>query len=87
MKSCRLCGQEISAELLAQKAKQKSDRIKQARKDAKANGEQVGAVRKYNRDAIRLMAKAGISYRAISAIVGCSTTVVGDALKEAEGVG
>lgn len=82
MKKCRSCGQEISAELLAQKAKQKSDRIKQARKNAKANGEQVGAVRKYDRDAIRLMAEEGFSYREISKIIGCSTTVVGDTLNE-----
>lgn len=82
MKNCKSCGQQISAELLKQKAKQKSDRIKQARRDAKANGEQVGAVRKYDRETIKVLLTEGYSYREISKILGCSTNVVSDTKKE-----
>lgn len=55
-------------------AKKKSDRIKQARRDAKAAGEQVGRARQYNHDTIRKMWSSGYykTQRALAKELKCT---------------
>ena len=79
---CSHCGKAYSQEEIAQKKKQKSVRISEARRLAKANGEQVGASRVFDREKILELRKKGLSVRKIAGIMGCSTSPVQDALKE-----
>lgn len=79
MKTCSKCGQNMSDELLKEKAKQKSDRIKQARKFARENGEQVGRTRTFDYDKIHELLKNGYSIRSVADYIGCSKAVVQNA--------
>lgn len=79
---CKHCGRPMTKEILDKKAKQKSDRIKEARKLAKLLGEPCGAVRKYDREKIIQLRAEGLTFREISKAVDCSTMVVSATLKE-----
>lgn len=72
----------MTQDILDKKSKQKSDRIKEARKLAKLLGEPCGAVRKYDREKIIQLRAEGLTYIAISKAMGCSTMVASATLKE-----
>ena len=81
---CKTCSQELPLDYLAKKAKQKSDRIKQARAEAKANGEQVGAKRKIDYRDVREIKKRHphLTVRDLARFFGVSTYPIIQALKE-----
>lgn len=73
---CSKCGHILSEEYLNNKKKQKSDRIKLARKLARENGELVGAKIRINRAAILALLKQGYSVRKCASMLNCSTTPI-----------
>lgn len=81
---CATCKRPFSDLEIEAKKKQKSDRIKQARIDAKNAGEQVGAKRKYDREAIIKLRNDGLSIRAIAKLIGSSISPVNNAIKESK---
>ncbi len=81
-KACRLCGQTISDSLLKEKAKQKSDRIKEARSLAKKLGEPCGAEIRFNRQQIINLKNQKFTYREIARQMGCSVYTVFRVVKE-----
>lgn len=82
MKKCRLCGNDLSMEYLSAKAKQKSDRIKQARVESKARGDIVGRQRTYDREKIKELRLNGFTIREIAKHIGCSIFTAHLAIKE-----
>ncbi len=78
---CKHCNQDIPQSEIERRKKKKSDLIKQARIEAKSRGEQVGALKKYDRNQIIELRKLGYSLRKIAKEVGCSVSPVVDALK------
>lgn len=81
MKYCRHCGKAFTKKELEQKKNQKSDRIKAAMADAKARGEQVGAIKKRDDNKIRALRSQGLTMREIALALGVSTMPVQAALK------
>lgn len=66
MKNCRLCGSEITEAMIEAKRKQKSDRIKAAKKGQ-------GAPRRYDYEAIQKLLREGKTIKETAQIIGCST--------------
>lgn len=79
---CKHCNQEVPSSEIERRKKKKSDLIKQARIEAKSRGEQVGALKKYDRNKIIELRKLGYSIRKIAKEVGCSISPVVDTLKD-----
>lgn len=72
---CGQCGKPYTAEEIEAKRKQKSDRIKAARKEARENGS-FGRIRKVDYEVVQSMRRSGHSIRSIAKYFNCSTSPV-----------
>lgn len=78
VKECRLCKKQFTEKEIEQKRVLKSQRISQAKKEAKERGEPVGAKRKYDeyKNRILELRKKGLSFKKIADEIGCSVTPI-----------
>ena len=77
---CRLCGVNVTEEVIKGKRERKSQKMREAKRLAKERGELVGVPRQYDYEKILKLRNQGFSIREIARLIHSSTRPVQHAL-------